>query len=476
MCRTPGPPSTAFVASCIWSGVGEVKTSPGQAASSMPRPTKPPCIGSCPEPPPETMPTLPWTGASARTMYGGSKLTRTRSAWAAAIPSSSSRSTVSGLLMSFFMDAAVVSAGVEGIECHSRDDGADERSDDRGPRVAPVGWPLPRDGQYRVRDPWREVAGRVDRIAGRPSEREADAHDEEADVQRHAGVTRRRLVREERLDPEDEDERRDGLGEDVHRVVADCRAGAEDGELQARVLGLGPVREVGEEHEDGADERAEELADEVLRNVAPVDGADDPGSDRDGRVQVGVAELAHGEDRGHDGDAPPEGDDDPAAVLGLRLVQQNPGDDPVAQEDQDRSPDRLCSDDAQADSSPRRGPNGPDRTLRATLIARDQPSQREDELVLSGGTRAALREVARAGAHARRVQVGGRPGRCGQREPTAAIGRSPASGVVRGDDGLPDRAPPGSWASNQAWTRAIVSLRCSPGSARIGGPKRRQIG
>ena len=47
---------------------GEVKTSPGQAASSMPGPTKPPCIGSWPEPPPETIATLPATGASARTI------------------------------------------------------------------------------------------------------------------------------------------------------------------------------------------------------------------------------------------------------------------------------------------------------------------------------------------------------------------------------------------------------------------------
>ena len=68
MCRTPAPPSTALVASYIWSGVGEVKTSPGHAASSIPIPTKPPCIGSWPEPPPERTPTFPFTGASARTM------------------------------------------------------------------------------------------------------------------------------------------------------------------------------------------------------------------------------------------------------------------------------------------------------------------------------------------------------------------------------------------------------------------------
>src|SRR3954464_12801182 len=48
----PAPPLTAFVASSIWSGVGEVNTSPGQAASSIPGPTKPPCIASWPRPPP----------------------------------------------------------------------------------------------------------------------------------------------------------------------------------------------------------------------------------------------------------------------------------------------------------------------------------------------------------------------------------------------------------------------------------------
>ncbi|GBC87762.1 hypothetical protein HRbin12_01780 [bacterium HR12] len=72
MCRTPAPPLTCWVARSIWSGVGEVKTSPGQAASSMPIPTKPPCIGSCPLPPPETIPTLPWIGASTRMITFGS--------------------------------------------------------------------------------------------------------------------------------------------------------------------------------------------------------------------------------------------------------------------------------------------------------------------------------------------------------------------------------------------------------------------
>src|ERR1700739_4570043 len=48
MCSTPAPPSTALVAASIWSGTGEVNTSPGQAASSIPRPTNPPWSSSGP--------------------------------------------------------------------------------------------------------------------------------------------------------------------------------------------------------------------------------------------------------------------------------------------------------------------------------------------------------------------------------------------------------------------------------------------
>src|SRR3954465_10363667 len=63
MCTTPAPPSTALVAASIWSGTGEVKTSPGQAASSMPRPTKPPCSGSGPGAPPRRGGGFPRAGA-----------------------------------------------------------------------------------------------------------------------------------------------------------------------------------------------------------------------------------------------------------------------------------------------------------------------------------------------------------------------------------------------------------------------------
>src|SRR5690349_11862593 len=101
MCTTQAPPSTDLVAERIWSGTGLVNTSPGAAASSMPAPTKPPCRGSCPDPPPLIRPTLPLRGASARTTIWFSRSTR-RSEWAAATPARASRTTSSGALMNFF--------------------------------------------------------------------------------------------------------------------------------------------------------------------------------------------------------------------------------------------------------------------------------------------------------------------------------------------------------------------------------------
>lgn len=102
MNSTPAPLSTAAAARTIWSGTGLVNTSPGQAADSIPGPTNPPCSGSCPEPPPETSPTFPGTGASRRTITRFSTSTIS-SGWAAAMPRSASATTVSATLMSIFM-------------------------------------------------------------------------------------------------------------------------------------------------------------------------------------------------------------------------------------------------------------------------------------------------------------------------------------------------------------------------------------
>src|SRR6185369_13237467 len=81
---------------------GEVNTWPGQAASSMPRPTNPAWSGSWPEPPPDMSATLPGFGLARRTNFRSGPRA-TMSSWAATKPSRLSARMVSTELISFFM-------------------------------------------------------------------------------------------------------------------------------------------------------------------------------------------------------------------------------------------------------------------------------------------------------------------------------------------------------------------------------------
>src|SRR5882724_2056442 len=105
MNRTPPPVSAASAAARMRSGVGEVKTWPGQAASSMPCPTKPECSGSCPEPPPDTSATLPGF-LFRRCTNGACSPMRTMSECAAQNPARLSLTKSSTALISFFIQSS----------------------------------------------------------------------------------------------------------------------------------------------------------------------------------------------------------------------------------------------------------------------------------------------------------------------------------------------------------------------------------
>src|SRR5450759_1677863 len=110
-----------------------------------------------------------------------------------------------------------------------RDSATKERADHRDPRVLPVAAALAGDRQDGMHDPRPKVAGGVDRVPGRTSEREADHDDKQGNGQR----AERRHVLTEAEDHEDQDERPDDLRNQVPERAADRRAGVEDGELQA---------------------------------------------------------------------------------------------------------------------------------------------------------------------------------------------------------------------------------------------------
>ena len=98
--------------------------------------------------------------------------------------------------------------------------------------------------------------------------------------------------------------------------------------------------------DDGADERADELGDQVHRDHVPRRNAPWTAKpDRDGGVEVGAADRPGDDDADEDREGPRRRDDDPAGVLGLRLGEQDAGDDAVAEEDQEPGPEDLGDED-----------------------------------------------------------------------------------------------------------------------------------
>src|SRR5689334_19599935 len=104
------------------------------------------------------------------------------------MPSSSSRTTSSGALISFFMSSLLrVGAGSlrpDEVEDHRAQDAPDDGCHHWHPGVAPVRVALAGDGEEGVGDAGAEVTGRVDGVPRRATEGEADGEDEEADEQR----------------------------------------------------------------------------------------------------------------------------------------------------------------------------------------------------------------------------------------------------------------------------------------------------
>ncbi len=197
-----------------------------------------------------------------------------------------------------------------------------------------------------MRDARPEVTRRIDRVASRPSERESYGPDKETDEQ--CREARRKLVAHDGQDTEDEHERTDHLADEVRHGVPDRRSGGEDGQLEARVVGLRPMRQVMQVDDHGADECADHLAADVPRHEIPPDPADRRQTDRHGRVQVRPRQRADRVDADRDGECPPGGDHDPARVLGLGSCEEDAGDDTVAKNDEESGADDLGEHDLEA--------------------------------------------------------------------------------------------------------------------------------
>src|SRR6478609_9683032 len=299
MCTTPAPPSTLRVASSIWSGTGEVKISPAQAASSMPGPTNPPCRGSCPEPPPEMRPTLPCTGESARYTMRWVWSTRS-SGWAMAMPRNASATTSAGSLMSFFMSVGLSGCGRGrggfgyggrcrgGIGAGAGDGDVGQRGEHAcrqlGGQVHRQLTPLHRAAGELLDQHRPKRAGGVDRRTGGGCHREDRREHHQAD--RHSGEPCRGLAVYHAEHGEHEYEGTHELGEKGLRYAG---MGRIRGHPQAGVTGRDAEYA---EDRPGTDDGAHHLRRDVSGHPRPGELARDGQSERDRGVDVVAADVS----------------------------------------------------------------------------------------------------------------------------------------------------------------------------------------
>src|SRR5213595_317388 len=234
-----------------------------------------------------------------------------------------------------------------GLVHERRDQAADNRSGHRYPRIAPVRIALARDRQQRMSDSRTQVTRRVDRVTGRPAQRQPDGPHEDADQEwaesRIPTVHRVEILRrEDGQYTQHQHEGADDLGEHIRSRIADGGGGAKHGQLPCLVLGHGPVRQVGEPDDRGTEERAQHLRYDIDGHRGPRELADGSEADGYGGVQMRTAEGAHRIHPDRHAERPPRGDDDPPAVLAFGLVEHHVSDHAVAQDDQQHGAEHFC--------------------------------------------------------------------------------------------------------------------------------------
>jgi hypothetical protein len=255
------------------------------------------------------------------------------------------------------------------------DDASDERPHDGYPEVAAE---IKTDRVVGAREgdpppagdpgeqPGAEVARRVDRVARVRAVGHADRGHGQADGKRRQVGPDRGVPQVDQRDDEDQQERRaDDLVDQRPGVAAVEVPGRERG--KDRVCRESPAAaprrlvgdvervdrvEVHEEHQRGADERADDLGRHVRQDLHPGELAPHRERQRHRRVYVGAAHAAGHPDREGDGHRPSPGDQQPVArgledhggarrPAGPRQAGHGHGDHAVAERYQDERPKEL---------------------------------------------------------------------------------------------------------------------------------------
>jgi hypothetical protein len=119
-----------------------------------------------------------------------------------------------------------------------------------------------------MHDPWSQITRRIDRIACRPSEGQADRQHQQPHrqgIQRTEAIGRRR----DEQYPPDQDKCADDLGQQVISQAADGRTGAEHRQFGAGILLLLKMLPVRDPAEQRAGHGPQHLCGDIHRHFGP---------------------------------------------------------------------------------------------------------------------------------------------------------------------------------------------------------------
>ena len=210
--------------------------------------------------------------------------------------------------------------------------------DDGHEGVAPVRTALAGNRQQRVGQAWREVARRVDRVAGGAAQAHADHHHQQGDGQRRQALGH--VVGADRQHAVHQHEGADDFRQHVGGKMPHRGRRAEHAELLSRIVGAGPQREVVQVHQYRTGESTGHLRGDIARHQPP--GQLAQRGQRQGDRRVHVRAAGRGDvDADQHGQPPGQRDGDPAGTLGLGSLQQHAGDHAVAQQDHHHRAEEL---------------------------------------------------------------------------------------------------------------------------------------
>lgn len=202
-----------------------------------------------------------------------------------------------------------------------------------------------------MRDARAEITGGINRVAGRPAERESDGPDEQrhrhraqgAEIHGHRGP--RHVALECALhgkDAKHQHERSDHLTNKIRRRTPDRRSRAEDRPFELSIGGLAPMRQVGDPDDDRTEKCPQNLREAVTRHLCPRENSGYRQTDGNRRVQMGAAHPRDGRDGQKNGQRPPGSDHNPSAALPLGAGQKDIRHHTVAENNQQRGADEFA--------------------------------------------------------------------------------------------------------------------------------------